>query len=678
MKQESKSLDSRERRWFGGFAFAEYRVEVVLTLLGLFYVAYRFFNLPLGPDEWGVLYRLRHGSLADCITAANGHDFNALQHYLFILAASGCYRLPWLGEIQRIRVPSLAAFGVYLAALWQLRGSFTNRWIGRLAFAALLVNAYVLDYFSIGRGYGMATAFALLATAAALQTSDDRPGWGCVAVWSGALAALSNLSLLYYYNAVLLIVLFLLRRQSLAYLFALASSALVVGASYLPKVIIMGQSNGAVFWWGGTHFVGDTVLSLVKCVLYHGSPFYPWPSTPTELVLAPIVTALALAAIIWLIWQRRRAGLIVAFCTLIVVGQIYAGHYLAHVQFPVERAAMYFIPLFVLQIAYVADGTPLRWLRLGSSGLLVAYTVTAAWSLNLTHMSISKTMADIPAMIQDLARAHKKTGHPVELCMSDGTKWQVWYYGELAAKVPENERVQEFGCFARIGWLYVYETHCGLPAEAGRLFTATTTHLFLSGDDDPPTWFPHDTVLAREYPVSHWRLYSKTGQTVTRDEDILRMTPDFADGHCNLGNALMREGKVSEAIGQYEQAVRIKPDYVEAHNNLAMALAQTGRLEEAIAQFEQVLRFRPDLAEAHVNLATALVYVGRAPEAIAQCEQALRIKPDYPEAHYTLGTALEKAGRVPEAIQHYQQALKLRPDLASARSALARLSQGNQ
>ncbi len=650
---------------------SDHWVEVVLTLLGLFYVVYRFLNLPLAPDERGVLYHIRHSGFANNITAANAQDYNALQHYLFVLAASACYRLPWLGEIQRIRIPSLAAFGVYLAALWQLRGSFTNRWIGRLAFAALLGSAYVLDYFSVGRGYGMAMAFALLAIAAALQVSDDKPGWGRVAVWSGALAALSNLSLLYYYNAVLLVVLFLSRRQSKAYLFGLASSALVVGASYLPKLIIMARSNGVVFWWGGTHFVGDTVLSLVKSVLYHGSPFYPWPSTPTEIVLAPVVTALALAAIIWLIWQRHRAGSIVAFCTLIVVGQIYAGHYLAHVQFPVERAAMYFIPLFVLQIAYVADGTPLRWLRLGLSGLLVAYTVTAAWSLNLTHMAICKTMADIPALIQDLAHAHEKNGQPVELCMSDGAKWQVWYYAELAAKVPENERLQERECFAQIDWLYLYETHCGLPTEEGRMFTATTTHLFLSGDDYPPAWFPHDTVLVREYPVSHWRLYSKIGEASAHDEDIVRMAPDFADGHSSLGNALKREGKVSEAIGQYEQALRINPNFAEAHYNLGLALADTGRIEEAIAHYQQALRIRPVYAEAHNNLGTALARTGRITEAITRFEQALRIRPDYAEAHNNLALALAETGRIEEAIAHFEQALRIKPDDAEAHYNLA-------
>ena len=59
---------------------------------------------------------------------------------------------------------------------------------------------------------------------------------------------------------------------------------------------------------------------------------------------------------------------------------------------------------------------------------------------------------------------------------------------------------------------------------------------------------------------------------------------------------------MQEAIGHYEQALRIKPDYAEAHNNLGIALVQAGRMQEAIGHYEQALRIKPDYAEAHYNL----------------------------------------------------------------------------
>ena len=64
-----------------------------------------------------------------------------------------------------------------------------------------------------------------------------------------------------------------------------------------------------------------------------------------------------------------------------------------------------------------------------------------------------------------------------------------------------------------------------------------------------------------------------------------------------------RQGRLQEAIGHYEQALRIKPDYAEAHYNLGVALEQAGRVQEAIGHYEQALRIKPDFAEAQNKLA---------------------------------------------------------------------------
>jgi tetratricopeptide (TPR) repeat protein len=134
---------------------------------------------------------------------------------------------------------------------------------------------------------------------------------------------------------------------------------------------------------------------------------------------------------------------------------------------------------------------------------------------------------------------------------------------------------------------------------------------------------------------------------------------------------LVRQDKVPEAIDHYEQALRLKPDLAVAHYDLGIALAGQSKVQEAINHYEQALRIEPDYAEAHNNLGIALVRLGRMQEAIEQYQQALGIKPDYAEAQYNLGNALAQLGRLQEAIDNYEQALRIQPDFVDACNNLA-------
>ncbi len=52
----------------------------------------------------------------------------------------------------------------------------------------------------------------------------------------------------------------------------------------------------------------------------------------------------------------------------------------------------------------------------------------------------------------------------------------------------------------------------------------------------------------------------------------LAVTENNYIAHNNLGNALLKKGQIDEAISQYQEAIRMKPNYAEAHYNLGGAL----------------------------------------------------------------------------------------------------------
>jgi len=78
-----------------------------------------------------------------------------------------------------------------------------------------------------------------------------------------------------------------------------------------------------------------------------------------------------------------------------------------------------------------------------------------------------------------------------------------------------------------------------------------------------------------------------------------------------------------------------------AHDNLGVALLKQGRVDEAMSEFHRALRLRPTDARAHYNLGIALFRKGQIVEATHQYREALRLKPGYAEVYFNLGNALE-------------------------------------
>jgi tetratricopeptide (TPR) repeat protein len=62
---------------------------------------------------------------------------------------------------------------------------------------------------------------------------------------------------------------------------------------------------------------------------------------------------------------------------------------------------------------------------------------------------------------------------------------------------------------------------------------------------------------------------------------------------------------LDEAIAEYKEAIRINPNDARVHNNLGGICAKQGKWEEAIAEFEKAIRINPNHANAHKNLEMA-------------------------------------------------------------------------
>ena len=156
-------------------------------------------------------------------------------------------------------------------------------------------------------------------------------------------------------------------------------------------------------------------------------------------------------------------------------------------------------------------------------------------------------------------------------------------------------------------------------------------------------------------------------------QHAVRVSPDDARAHLNLGVTLSRARRFADAIAASRDAIRLSPSLPQAHNNLGLALAQVGQQSEAVAAFQEALRLDPDYAAPHANIADLLAAQGVTAEAFAHYERAIQLDSRAGLARMNYAITLAQTGRVDEAIGHARAAVDLDPTRADWRFVMAML-----
>ena len=210
-----------------------------------------------------------------------------------------------------------------------------------------------------------------------------------------------------------------------------------------------------------------------------------------------------------------------------------------------------------------------------------------------------------------------------------------------------------------VGLELVFEHRTYLPSMLIVVMSILLVNRYLK-----PTLLKVIGVISLIMVLSAWTYERNSvwGSDVTLWQDVVKKSSQKARPHNNLGNALRRQGKVSESVYHFKEALRINPDYAKAHNNLGIALAAQGDAETALTHFFMALELNPSYAEAYSNIGVTLARQGRLDEAINHFSQALRLKPDYAKVHNNLGAALVRQGHFKAALEHFKAAQMIKPD----------------
>lgn len=181
--------------------------------------------------------------------------------------------------------------------------------------------------------------------------------------------------------------------------------------------------------------------------------------------------------------------------------------------------------------------------------------------------------------------------------------------------------------------------------------------------------YPNPLLMLGQTLISQGRL--------TDAIDTLRLVldryPKSEEAHTNLGIALAGEAKWSEAKAHFSKALRIDPDLAPALNNLGLVLIEQGQIDQAIVCYRRALRIDPNYADAHNNLGMVLGRQGNDREAANHFQAAIRLNPDHFRAHFNLGVLMAQLGNVDAAIDCFSTVLRINPDFAEARTNLEAL-----
>jgi tetratricopeptide (TPR) repeat protein len=140
--------------------------------------------------------------------------------------------------------------------------------------------------------------------------------------------------------------------------------------------------------------------------------------------------------------------------------------------------------------------------------------------------------------------------------------------------------------------------------------------------------------------------------------EIIRVYPDDARAHLNLGSCLFLGKQLDKAVACFQKAIKISPDYAMAHRNLGVVLHDKQDWDGAIASLSEAIKLGTKDAAVHFKLGNAFSQKGKLGEAIANFEAAIGINPKYPNGYYLMGEVTLRRGKFAEAKSWTEKALE--------------------
>ncbi len=312
--------------------------------------------------------------------------WDAGNHFLNTALGIVGYKLFGMEQLA-IRAGNVLAFVLYAWMAWHLGGQVRERLVRWCLWLALLLCPFLLEFFSLFRGYGLEMAFFVWALHAFLSFArDGRVGQFVQVLLALCLANASILALLPFWAIVLgLLAIMIGSGQHTRIIRARLSLAWVVfGALPLllaARIAVEMQEIGLLYHGNTLGFVAVTVSTLSWFALGSQHPL---------LIGALIIGFSSMTVVTAGIIRRERSFrhplvIIIGLLWAEVLARVFMATVL-HVNYPEDRAALHLVPLFVFALALCVDELGIRNVLWRYAALLLLFLPVRSLALfNLDH-----------------------------------------------------------------------------------------------------------------------------------------------------------------------------------------------------------------------------------------------------------------------------------------------------
>jgi len=156
-------------------------------------------------------------------------------------------------------------------------------------------------------------------------------------------------------------------------------------------------------------------------------------------------------------------------------------------------------------------------------------------------------------------------------------------------------------------------------------------------------------------------------------QEAIRLDPNSAEAHYDLGVAFVRLQQLRQGMEQFQLALKSKPDSIQIRNSLGAVLLDMGQAAAAQAEFEAAVQVDPKSVFALDHLAQALSLQRHYAAAIRYWSRALALQPGSPDLMLSLGIATYQNGDASGSIRILDELVKAHPEFKSGHFNLANI-----